>query len=105
MDLSRKNQHSFWTVKEVVEYTGLSERTIRAAIATGELGSVKIRGGRKIRHSQLMEFLGFDPLQESALCESISKRQKSDTVRGDSKTLPLFPQTDDEENPAPPRMI
>jgi excisionase family DNA binding protein len=102
MDLSYKNPHSFWTVKEIVQLTGLSERTIRAAIAGGELGSVKIKGSRKIRHSQLIEFLGFDPLQEASLCKSITQRQK---VRGDSPTLPLFPQTEDEDTLAPPRMI
>jgi len=105
MDLSYKNPHSFWTVKEIVLLTGLSERTIRAAIASGELGSVKIKGSRKIRHSQLIEFLGFDPLQEASLCESIARRQKVDGVRVDSQSLPLFPQTEDEDNLAPPRMI
>ena len=98
MDLSRKNQNSFWTVKEIAEYTGLSVVTIWRAIRSEELGSVKLKGGRKIRHSQLIEFLGFDPLQEAALCESIKIHQKVKPVRGDSQTLPLFPMIEDDRN-------
>lgn len=88
MDLSRKTQESFWTVKEIVEYTGLSESTVWRLLADGDLGSVKLGRSRKIRHSQLVEFLGFDPLSESKLTESILRRKATSNPGKDN--FPLF---------------
>jgi excisionase family DNA binding protein len=51
-----------WTIKQVVELTGFSERKVRQAINTGELESRKIGGSRRIRHEWLVAWLGFDPL-------------------------------------------
>jgi len=87
LDLSRKTQHSFWTVKEIVQLTGLSEPTIWRALAQQKLGSVKLKGSRLIRHSQLVEFLGFDPLNEASLVESIVRNKQGEPPQS---SLPLF---------------
>lgn len=97
LDLNSKNKHSFWTVEEIAQLTGLSERTIWRYLESGKLESVWL-GGRKIRHSQLVAFLGFDPLKEPALIQSIvesfARRKDSETHQA---TLPLFALTEDEK--------
>lgn len=70
LDLKGKTKHSFWTPAEVCELTGLSRATIWREMKAGRLGFVKIRTSRIIRHSQLVAFFGFDPLDEPALIES-----------------------------------
>jgi excisionase family DNA binding protein len=52
-----------WTIKEVIEMTGFSERTVARAIKTGKLESRKIGGSRRIHHDWLVAWLGFDPLK------------------------------------------
>jgi excisionase family DNA binding protein len=91
LDLSRKTQHSFWTVKEIVQLTGLSEKTIWRVLASKKLGSVKLNGSRLIRHSQLVEFLGFDPLTEASLVETIVRNKKAEALQS---SLPLFDVTE-----------
>src|SRR5262245_11164264 len=87
LDLSRKTKHSFWTVLEIAELTGLSESTVRRSIRGGQLGSVKLKGSRLIRHSQLVEFLGFDPLEEAALVESFRFRNSRPNAEAETPTL------------------
>ncbi len=89
MDLSKKTKASFWTVKEFVEYTGLSESTAWRLLASKKLGSIKLNRSRKIRHSQLVDYLGFDPLDEPARTESILRSKDTKPDRNKDK-FPLF---------------
>ena len=95
LDLSKKPQHSFWTVLEIAELTGLSERTIWRFLETGKLGSVRLNRSRRIRHSQLVEFLGFDPLTEPSLIETITRSKQVDSSQ---PSLPLFDRIENGEN-------
>ena len=52
-----------WTFYEVLQLTGYSASTIKRALATGELQSVR-PGERRIVHSELVRWLGYDPLRE-----------------------------------------
>ena len=89
INLSNKTQASFWTVKEIVEYTGLSESTVWRLLSSKKLGSIKLKGSRKIRHTQLVEFLGFDPLNESERTESILRNKSSQSATSKDK-FPLL---------------
>jgi excisionase family DNA binding protein len=62
-----------WTVEEIVALTGFSISKIKTAIKKEELKTQKIGGSRRVRHSQLVEWLGFDPLNEPTVELSISK--------------------------------
>ena len=55
-----------WTIKEVTEISGFSERTVRRAVGNGELQSRKIGGARRIHHDWLVAWLGCDPLQAAS---------------------------------------
>jgi predicted DNA-binding transcriptional regulator AlpA len=55
-----------WTLAEVIELTGYSLSTIKRAIRAGELHSIKPRQ-RRVVHSELVRWLGYDPLRELAL--------------------------------------
>ena len=59
-----------WTIAEIVEISGFTERTVRGAIGRadrGEPGLVALRvagASRRVRHSALVDWLGYDPLTE-----------------------------------------
>ena len=92
MDLSKKTKASFWTVKEIVEYTGWSESTVWRLLAAKKLDSIKLEGSRsrKIKHSQLVDYLGFDPLDEPDHVESILRRRKKEDSNRSKDNFPLF---------------
>lgn len=54
-----------WTLAEVCELTGYSRSTIERAIARKEL-SPRRPGERRFVHSELVRWLGYDPLRELA---------------------------------------
>lgn len=60
-------QDPLWTVQEAAREAGLSVASMERTIRSGRLGSIKVCGRlRRIRHSQLVRWLGFDPRKESA---------------------------------------
>jgi predicted DNA-binding transcriptional regulator AlpA len=52
-----------WTLAEVVRLTGYSESTIKRALSAGEILPHR-PGARRIVHSELCRWLGYDPLTE-----------------------------------------
>ena len=49
-----------WSVRQAAKTSALSERSLWAAIAKGELGSVKVAGRRLVPDSCLRQFLGLE---------------------------------------------
>ena len=62
-----------WTVKEIIDLTGFGERTIRRAISRADEGQTdglvaeRIGRSRRVRHAQLIAWMGFDPLLEPSV--------------------------------------
>ena len=54
-----------WTIAEVAKQANLCVRTIERTIKEQRLGSVLVSERvRRVRHSQLVDWLGYDPLDE-----------------------------------------
>jgi excisionase family DNA binding protein len=66
-----------WTIDEIASLTGFSLSKVKTAIKNKHLHTQKIGGSRRVRHSQLVEWLGFDPLDEQAVGLEISKTIKT----------------------------
>jgi excisionase family DNA binding protein len=71
-----------WTIKEIIDVTGLSRSTVKRAIKSGKLESRLVEGTRqrRIMHAWLVKWLaGMDPLQGSVITiEEVIK--KKDTI-------------------------
>ena len=55
-----------WLLAEVCEFLNVSHSTLYREIKDGKLETYKVRGSVRVRHSKLVEWLGFDPLEEIA---------------------------------------
>lgn len=67
-----------YTIQEIADLTGFSVSKVKNAIyKNGTLKVEHIVGSVRIRHSQLVEWLGFDPLDEPQVEISISKIVKT----------------------------
>jgi excisionase family DNA binding protein len=54
-----------WTIQEIAKWSGYSIPTIERTISNGTLGSVTLGARtRRVRNSQLVAWLGFDPAAE-----------------------------------------
>jgi len=59
-----------WTVAEITQETGLTIAMVKRSLRSGKLASIKVCSKlRRVRHSELKRWLGYDPLLEAALVQ------------------------------------